>query len=724
MAAAQPSADPNGIASGLDVRTAIEISERGLFDRIAFAAIFAVISVAVLPWLTPVVWIASIAIWEWGIGPRLDSMIAKLPEERAATPYALLSLPGSALYQTLALLCLANGSALGVAIGVTWIAGAILNTFVYASASRQLLVATLAPTAVFAIIGPFMAYGLDWRAVIIPVLLGLSGLASQRFSLDHGAVLAQLADRQMAFADVERKLSVAIEASGDGLFELDLVADRMQVSANWLTMLGYEPGEFRGEVRGWRRFVHRDDLALLTETYLSHFQGGDTPYASTEIRMRCKDGGFKWVLSRAKLVSRTTDGAPWRVVGTTIDVSARKALEQQLEAARDAAEAANRSKSEFLANMSHEIRTPLNGVMGVASALRRSKLGARQAEMVSVIEDSAESLQVLLADILDLARVEAGRLEIAPEPFELRKTVVNIAELFRAKAEEKGLQLVVDVADDVEPYLLGDKVRIKQIVGNLLSNAVKFTDAGAVSLWVSAAAAEDGRRNLRFEVKDDGIGFDSGAHERLFGRFEQADGSITRRFGGAGLGLSISNALAGLMGGRITAQSEPGKGATFVLSLPLITAEAPGEAAGEQNGSVQARSGEDAAPLRILAAEDHEVNRKVLQLMFDGLSVHMTMAENGLEALERFAADRFDLILMDMQMPEMDGLQAIAAIRTKERDEGLARTPIIMLTANALPEHEAAGRAVGADAFVTKPVSAQALLETIDATLLHLTRAA
>ncbi|HLI65969.1 MAG TPA: ATP-binding protein, partial [Caulobacteraceae bacterium] len=580
-----------------------------------------------------------------------------------------------------------------------------------------------APTAVFSILGPFLAYGLDWRSLIIPGLLGLSGLASQRFSLDHGAVLRQLADRQVAFIDAERKLSIAIEGSGDGLYELDLVSDSMDVSPNWLVMLGYAPDDFDGHVGAWRNYVHPDDRMTVSAAFQAHFQG-KTPYASAEVRMRCKDGAYKWVLSRARLVERTADGSPWRVVGTTIDVSERKALEQQLEAARDAAEAANRAKSEFLANMSHEIRTPLNGVMGVASALRRSSLGKRQAEMVSVIEDSAESLQVLLADILDLARVEAGRLEITPEPFDLRGTVGNLAELFRAKAEEKGLTLTLKVADDVEPYLMGDKVRIKQIVGNLLSNAVKFTNAGGVSLSVAAAAREDGGRLVTFAVKDDGIGFDAAAHERLFSRFEQADGSITRRFGGAGLGLSISNALAALMGGTITAQSEPGQGATFVLTMPLIAAEAPVEdAAASADGPVSGRADSE-APLRILAAEDHEVNRKVLQLMFDGLAVDMTMAVNGREALERFCDERFDLILMDMQMPEMDGLQAIAAIREKERDEGLERTPIIMLTANALPEHAAAGRAAGADAFVTKPISAHALLETIDTTLLQMARAA
>ncbi|HLI66376.1 MAG TPA: PAS domain-containing protein, partial [Caulobacteraceae bacterium] len=360
-----------GIASTLDVRTAIEISQRGLFDRIAFAAIFAVIAVAVLPWLLPVCWIVAVAGWEWAVGPRLDAMVARLPNERAATPYALINLPGAALYQTLALICLANGSALGVAIGAVWICGAILNCFVYASANRRLLLATLAPTAVFSILGPFLAYGLDWRSLIIPGLLGLSGLASQRFSLDHGAVLHQLADRQVAFIDAERKLSIAIEGSGDGLYELDLVADSMHVSPNWLVMLGYGPDDFDGHVGSWRTYVHPEDRMTVSAAFQAHFQG-KTPYASAEVRMRCKNGAYKWVLSRARLVERTADGSPWRVIGTTIDVGERKALEQQLEAARDAAEAANRAKSEFLANMSHEIRTPLNGVMGVASALRRS----------------------------------------------------------------------------------------------------------------------------------------------------------------------------------------------------------------------------------------------------------------------------------------------------------------------------------------------------------------
>ena len=384
--------------------------------------------------------------------------------------------------------------------------------------------------------------------------------------------------------------------------------------------------------------------------------------------------------------------------------------------AKETAEAANRSKSEFLANMSHEIRTPLNGVMGIAGALARTKLDARQTEMVRVIEDSAESLQVLLADILDLARVEAGRLEISPEPLDVSETVANIAELFRAKAEEKGLQLEVRVAAGPNRHVLGDKVRIKQILGNLLSNAIKFTAQGSVSLTVGVEPLADGRRQVTFAVQDTGMGFDDAVRERLFSRFVQADGSITRRFGGTGLGLSISGTLAEMMGGAITAESTPGEGSRFVVSLPLPAAEAPRMETAPASAAKSAPV-DGGAPLRILVAEDHPVNRRVLQLMFDGAAVDMTMAENGLEAVERFDQDHFDLILMDMQMPVMDGLQAIAEIRSRERDKGLARTPIIMLTANALPEHAAAGRAAGADAFLTKPISAQHLFETIETTL-------
>jgi signal transduction histidine kinase len=416
-------------------------------------------------------------------------------------------------------------------------------------------------------------------------------------------------------------------------------------------------------------------------------------------------------------------------VGTALDLllasfaeNKRRAVDSA--AARDAAEAANRAKTEFLANMSHEIRTPLNGVLGVAGALGRTSLNARQTEMVRLIETSADSLQVLLSDMLDLARVEAGRLELSPEPFDLRETVMGIIELFRPKAEEKGLEIAVNVSRLVARRHSGDAVRLKQILGNLLSNAVKFTSEGRVSLSVAADDAADGAQSLRLAIEDTGIGFDAATGKRLFSRFAQADGSITRRFGGTGLGLSISNALAELMGGTISAVSTPGEGSRFTLALALPVADAE-EAPSPAENLGEPEVAEDAGRLlRILLAEDHAVNRKVVQMIFDGLPIELDMAEDGVEAVRQFAVGAYDLVLMDIQMPVMDGLEATRAIRLMEAEEGRVRTPVFMLTANALPEHQAAGRAAGSDGFLTKPIVAGDLLAAVQAAVADRTDAA
>ncbi len=397
------------------------------------------------------------------------------------------------------------------------------------------------------------------------------------------------------------------------------------------------------------------------------------------------------------------------IVTICTDITELKHDARALADARDAAEQANGAKSQFLANMSHEIRTPLNGVIGVAQALANTDLSAPQKEMLDLIQSSGQTLQVLLSDILDLARVESGRLELSEEAFDLGRAVREAAQLYETSAREKGLQFFVEIAPEVDRWIAGDVVRLKQILTNLVSNSVKFTEQGFVSLTAILGPVRKGQPTLRFAIDDTGIGFDSDTRNRLFSRFEQADGGITRKFGGSGLGLSISRQLAEMMGGELDCESEPGGGSCFMLTIPMRLADAP--ATTTTAGSALA-AGDDRR-LRVLLADDHPVNRKVVEMILAQADIDLTSVEDGSLALNAVRDGDYDMILMDMQMPVMDGLTATREIRLHEAAMGLPRTPIVMLTANALPEHIASAEAAGADRHLAKPFDAGELLELV-----------
>ncbi|HEY3889380.1 MAG TPA: ATP-binding protein, partial [Caulobacteraceae bacterium] len=401
--------------------------------------------------------------------------------------------------------------------------------------------------------------------------------------------------------------------------------------------------------------------------------------------------------------NRTAEGGRVSVV---FDISALKETARELAVARDAAEAANRAKSEFLANMSHEIRTPLNGILGVADALALSRLDPRQSELVEIIRSSGHVLDRLLCDILDLARVESGALELVPQPFNLAATVRDVAELGMASARAKGVDFTLAVAPEADRFVLGDPVRLKQILANLTSNAIKFTDQGAVALEVACLDRAAGRFALT--VRDTGCGFDAETRARLFGRFQQGDGAMTRRVGGSGLGLAIARQLTELMGGELDAESVEGHGAVFSLRLSLPNAEpAPAAEPPAPNAS------DPEHPARILIVDDNANNRRVLEVLLDHVGAETRTAENGQEAVDAWRANDFDAIIMDIQMPVMDGLAATRSIREAERREGLRRTPIIFVSANAMPEHVAAARAAGGDDHVAKPVAAERLFSAL-----------
>jgi signal transduction histidine kinase/CheY-like chemotaxis protein len=415
-------------------------------------------------------------------------------------------------------------------------------------------------------------------------------------------------------------------------------------------------------------------------------------------------GGGRWLRIQDR---RTSEG------GTVIvcnDITDLKRDAEALAEARDAAEAANVAKSQFLANMSHEIRTPLNGVIGLSQALAKTDLTPDQREMLDLMQASGKTLQTLLSDILDLARVESGKLELTEDAFELAVVVREAAQLYAENARQKHLDFHVDIDLEDGVWVMGDAVRVKQVLTNLISNAVKFTSQGFVGLIVQRGQDRDGNPVLRFTVEDSGIGFDAATRERLFSRFEQADGGITRKFGGSGLGLSICRQLAEMMGGDLDCESEPGSGAAFILTLPLKPCAAP---QAEEPAGAAPEHADASRAVRVLVADDHPTNRRVIELILAQTPARITMAENGAEAVEAFRADAFDLVLMDMQMPIMDGLTATQEIRLHEAAMGLARTPIVMLTANAMPEHVAAGRAAGADHHLAKPFNAAELLSLV-----------
>jgi signal transduction histidine kinase/ActR/RegA family two-component response regulator len=365
---------------------------------------------------------------------------------------------------------------------------------------------------------------------------------------------------------------------------------------------------------------------------------------------------------------------------------------------------ANQAKSSFLATMSHELRTPLNGVVALSHLLADRQTTPEDKEMAALIISSGRLLEQVLTDILDFSKIEAGQLSLDEASFDLEICVRRVAALHRAAAEAKGLALSWHVDENAAGGVLGDELRITQVLSNFLSNAVKFTEKGEVSLSVSRNA-----EGVLFAVRDSGIGFSDDVGLRLFQRFEQADVSITRRFGGTGLGLAICTSLAQLMGGRVWAESQLGVGSAFFaqLALPELCLLPEGEAAEAQDDSAVL------VGCRVLLAEDHPVNQRVVALILEPMGVELTIVADGAEAIEAEAAGRYDLILMDLHMPRVDGLTAARTIRTAEAARSAPRTPIVALTADALAEHVAATRAAGADHHLAKPIRPDALVHLI-----------
>ncbi len=511
-------------------------------------------------------------------------------------------------------------------------------------------------------------------------------------------------EAELALRESEERFRMLARNTPDAVFLHDMEGRVMEVNARACQLLGY-------------------DEATLKQRRISDFEASCPPEALLDIWRNLQPGPFSF-----EGLARRRDGTtfPTEVQGVAFvergrmlalvaarDLTARKKLESTLAEARDAAMAASRAKTDFLASMSHEIRTPMNIILGMAELLRETGVSSSQKAYLDAIENAGRVLLDLINDILDLSQIEANKIELRTEAFAPAAIIGDVCAFMGISARQKGLAFTVRLADDLPRTMRNDPARLSQVLMNLIWNAVKFTATGGIEVAAAPVADAKGRAAVRVDVADTGSGIAPEELERIFDPFTQAEQGKGRRPAGTGLGLAICRRLVTCMGGVIAAESEPGRGSVFTFTLPSLSEARPTPVRPVAVRADAPHAPPPARPRRLLLAEDSESNRELVKLFLQQEAYEIVAAETGLEAVELFTAGPFDLVLMDMEMPEMDGCEATQAIRRFETQTGAARTPILMLSAHAFSEYEEKGRQAGCDGFMSKPVRKADLVKTL-----------
>jgi two-component system sensor histidine kinase/response regulator len=498
------------------------------------------------------------------------------------------------------------------------------------------------------------------------------------------------------------RLTLVQEAGDIGLFDIDLVTGRNYWTPQLEKMFGLEPGGFDGTLDAWKALLHPDDAEQAGLDF-QHAVASDADRLKSNFRIvRRIDGEVRSFKSLSRVV-RAPDGSPLRAIGVNIDVTA-------LAQARREAEDATQAKSMFLANMSHEIRTPMSAIIGLSNIALKGELPPKQRDYVSKINKAGTLLLGILNDILDVSKVEAGKLEIEHVSFRLGDVLDNASTMVAHKALEKGLDLKLDIADDVPQALVGDPLRLGQILINLLGNAVKFTDQGQVAISVSCLERSAGKVQLKVSVQDTGIGMTPEQAGRLFQAFTQAEGSTARKYGGTGLGLTIAKRLVELMGGSIHVESSPGVGSTFWFPAWFGLDVQDDAASAGQTGHAPHMVMPGLHGARLLLVDDNETDRHIATELLVGAGASVATTNNGREAFDMLSTDAYDLVLMDVEIPGMDGIEATRLILAEPR---LAHIPILALTAHSMPQERQRCTDAGMRDHIAKPIDPQALFGTL-----------
>ncbi len=506
----------------------------------------------------------------------------------------------------------------------------------------------------------------------------------------------ELSDSQLRFQELVNTIDGIVWEADVGKPGFSFVSSQAE------RITGHSILRWQEEDRFWQRILHAEDLAKITgDRYVQPARKKDL---QSEYRIVTADNRILWMRDHIKVIFE--EGRPTKMRGIMVDVTEQKIAEQALQREKEVSQRAAKVKSEFLANMSHEIRTPLNAIIGMSSLALECRVDREARECLSTVKTAADSLLTLVNDILDFSKIEAGGVKLEISDFRLGSLLRNAKEVVQPLANEKEIRLTSQA--DSALALRGDPGRLLQVLLNLLSNAVKFTPKGGeIAVLVDARSELHGRHALRFEVRDNGIGIDEEAQKRLFVPFQQADSSTARKFGGTGLGLSICKRLVELMGGRIGVRSAPGRGSVFWLELSMLPAEnATFDSLEEEDTRLITRP----AAYRVLVADDNPANQKVIQRLLEKLGHAPEVVTNGIEVVEAHRSGRFDIVLMDCQMPEMDGYEATRRIREFERSKPAhQKTPVIALTAHALAGDREKCQEAGMDGYLSKPVSIREL---------------